>query len=98
MLELQLLVFAIGSILALIIVRPLATKYLRGNIIATNADRFIGETGIVTQDITENKWGEVYLKATYWSAVALNGNTILKDTKIEVVAIEGAKLIVKEAE
>ena len=98
MVELQLIVFAVGSILALIIVRPLATKYLRGNIVATNADRFIGETGIVTQDITENKWGEVYVKATYWSAVALNGNTILKDTRIKVIAIEGAKLIVEEIE
>lgn len=92
----QMIAFAIISVLSLLIIRPIATKYLRGNVVATNADRFIGETGVVTKDICADKWGEVYIKSTYWSAVEVNGNGISKDKKVKVIAIEGAKLIVKE--
>ena len=94
----QIIAFVLVSILILLIVRPLATKYLRGNTVATNADRFIGETGIVTKDICDNKWGEVYIKSTYWSAVEVNGGNISKDKKVKVIAIEGAKLLVKEVD
>lgn len=95
-LMIQVISFVVVSVLILLIVRPIATKYLRGNTIATNADRFIGEIGVVTKEIAENKWGEVYIKSTYWSAVEVNGGNILKDKKVKVIAIEGAKLLVKE--
>ena len=92
----QIVVFIAISLITMIIVRPIATRYLRGNTIATNADRFIGEVGSVTRSIVDGAWGEVYIKSTYWSAVEVNGNDINKGKKVKVIAIEGAKLIVKE--
>lgn len=92
----QILAFVIVSITFMVVIRPIATRYLRGNVVPTNADRFIGETGVVSRDIEENKWGEVYVKASYWSAVEVEGKAIKKGSKVQVLAIEGAKLIVKE--
>lgn len=92
----QIIVFAMVSVLSLVIIRPILTKYLRGNVVATNADRFINEIGIVTKEIEEARWGEVYIKSTYWSAVEVNGKSVEKDKKVKVIAIEGAKLLVKE--
>lgn len=92
----QIIVFAMVSVLSLVIIRPILTKYLRGNVVATNADRFINEIGIVTKEIKEERWGEVYIKSTYWSAVEVNGKSVEQDKKVKVIAIEGAKLLVKE--
>ncbi len=92
----QILAFAVVSIAFMIVIRPIATRYLRGNVIPTNADRLIGEIGVVSRTIEEDKWGEVYVKASYWSAVELEGNQVKKGSKVQVLAIEGAKLIVKE--
>lgn len=45
----QIAVFVIMSFLSMLIVRPVAARYLRGNVVRTNADRYIGEKGIVTK-------------------------------------------------
>lgn len=95
---LQIVVFVLVSVLSLLLIRPMLTKYLRGNVVATNADRFINEIGVVTKAIGEATWGEVFIKSTYWSAVEVNGKSIEKDKKVKVIAIEGVKLLVKEIE
>lgn len=92
----QVVVFVIVSILMMIVIRPLATKYLRGNTIATNADRLIGENAIITKEIKDNGWGEVRIQSQYWSAIEVDGKSIEVGKKVKVLAIEGAKLIVKE--
>ena len=94
----QIIVFAIVSTLSLFTIRPIAAKYLRGNVVPTNADRCIGEIGIVTKAISNNRWGEVFVNTTYWSAVELNGKCVDVDKKVKVIAIEGAKVIVIEVE
>ena len=91
----QAVVFFIVSIASMLVVRPLATKYLRGNIIATNSDRVINEEGIVKKEITSQSWGEVLVKGSVWSAVEVNGKNVPVDAKVKILAIEGAKLIVK---
>ena len=44
--------FAIVSIVSMLVVRPIASRYLRGNTIATNADRCIGEFGVVVKPVS----------------------------------------------
>ena len=95
-LELQICAFAVVSLVTMVIVRPVATRYLRGNIIATNADRMIHEVGLVTKDITAESWGEVKIKGALWSAVNIDSSVIPAGSKVKVMAIEGAKLIVRE--
>lgn len=95
---LQVIVFAVVSILLLVIVRPISARYMRGNIIATNADRYIGEMGIVEKRITSQEWGIVKVSGAYWSAVAYNCDAIEKGSCVKVIAIEGAKLLVTKVE
>lgn len=90
----QIAVFVIMSFLSMLIVRPVAARYLRGNVVRTNADRYIGEKGIVTKKITSNDWGEVKIQGTIWHAVSVEDEEIEEGSRVKVVAIEGAKLLV----
>ena len=90
----QIAVFVIMSFLSMLIVRPVAARYLRGNVVRTNADRYIGEKGIVTKKITSNDWGEVKIQGTIWHAVSVEDEEIEEGRRVKVVAIEGAKLLV----
>lgn len=92
----QFAVFFVISLIAVILSRPLAKKLMRGNTIATNADRVIGEQAIVTKEITPHKWGEVKVRGTYWHAVSDTGDVIEVDALVKVISIEGAKLIVRK--
>ena len=90
----QIAVFVIMSCLSMLIFRPVAARYLRGNVVRTNADRYIGEKGIVTKKITSNDWGEVKIQGTIWHAVSVEDEEIEEGSRVKVVAIEGAKLLV----
>lgn len=92
---LQIIVCLAVAVLFILIVRPMAVKYLRGNIVATNADRLIGDIAVVTKDIQEDTWGEVRVHGMMWSAVNLDHTVIPKQAKVRIVAIEGAKLLVR---
>lgn len=92
----QVVVFLVVSLLTVLVIRPVAVKYLRGNVIATNTDRLIGKTGFVTQEITAGHWGEVKVDGTAWSAVEVDGNAVAVGETVRIAAIEGAKLIVRK--
>jgi membrane protein implicated in regulation of membrane protease activity len=94
----QLTVFMVVSILSLLAVRPLAANYFRGNIVATNADRIIGQHTTLVKAVKSNEWGEVNVYGTVWSVAELNNRPLDIGTIVEVVAIEGAKLIVKKVD
>jgi membrane protein implicated in regulation of membrane protease activity len=94
----QLAVFIVVSILSLLAVRPLAANYFRGNIVATNADRIIGQHTTLVKAVKSNEWGEVNVYGTVWSVAELSNRPLDAGTVVEVVAIEGAKLIVKKVD
>lgn len=91
----QIVCFVVVSLVSMLVVRPIASKYLRGNVVATNADRCIGEIGLVTKTITKDAWGEVKVNGTTWHATPIENEEILEAEKVKVIAIEGAKLLVK---
>ena len=91
----QIIIFVIISIICILLVRPLAANYLRGNIVKTNADRAIGEHAILLKAIKENSWGEVKVNNVLWHVRSYDNNPIEQGEKVEVLAIEGAKLVVK---
>lgn len=78
----QIAVFVIMSFLSMLIVRPVAARYLRGNVVRTNADRYIGEKGIVTKKITSNDWGEVKIQGTIWHAVSVEDEEIEEGSRV----------------
>lgn len=90
------ILFAVISVLCIIVTRPLAKKYLRGNIVKTNLDRVIGKHCLVTETITPDNKGEVKVMGTLWSATSLNNAFIQAGEYAEVVAIEGAHVVVKK--
>lgn len=92
----QSLVFLLVSAVLIFGLRPLATKHLNPKIVPTNADRLIGLTALVTKTIEENQWGEVNINGSIWSAVSEDRQIIPIGTNVQILAIEGAKLIVKE--
>lgn len=95
---LQVVIFTIVSVTCIIISRPLAKKYLRGNTIKTNLDRVIGKHCLVTETITADTKGEVKVMGTLWSAVSLDNIKIEAGQYAEVVSIEGAHVIVRKIE
>lgn len=94
----QLIVFAAVSALALIVTRPLVKRIKVKRAEATNADRYIGKTGVVI-DTIDNAAAKGLVKVgnTTWSARSLDGKPIEKGASVIVAAIEGVKLMVKEA-
>ena len=90
----QLFVFIILSIILLISVKPLAKNYLRTNVVSTNADRLIGKVAICVKEIAPGERGQVKVEGQIWTAVTEDGDAILVNEKVEILAIEGVKLIV----
>ena len=92
----QYIAFFVVSIASMLIIRPMAHNYLRGNIVPTNYDRLIGQNATLSKEITSNSWGEIDTGGTKWSCASLDNHPIPEGTNVRIVAIEGAKLIVKE--
>lgn len=91
---LQYVAFFVVSIISMLVIRPLAFNYLRGNTVPTNSDRLIGKTAKLTKGISEDTWGEVKLDGTLWSAVTADNSSINKGEMVKVIAIDGSKLVV----
>ncbi len=92
----QLAVFFAVSIVLLVATRPIVKKHINQKSMPTNADRCIGATAIVTEDI-DNLLGKGSAKVNgiEWTARSEDGSTITAGSAVTVVKIEGVKIIVK---
>ena len=94
---LQIAVFFVVSIAALIAARPLVVKYINQTTVATNADRVLGSTARVTEAIDNTvPVGAVYVDGKTWSARSENGEEIAEGTIVRVTRMEGVRLFVEE--
>lgn len=92
----QIIVFIAVSILALVITRPLVKKYINPKKEHTNADRVIGQVGIVAEDIDNIKaTGQVKADGKIWTARATDNSIIPSGCEVIIEKIDGVKLIVK---
>lgn len=91
---LQMLIFILISLLTLVITKPLVSKFKINKVEATNSDRFIGKSGVVTKEITPKEKGEVKVLGTIWTAISDEKLEVGDDIVVE--KIEGVKLIVKK--
>lgn len=92
----ELIVFIITTTLSLLLTRPLLNKFINKNIEKTNIDRVTGKVGVALTDIEPLKNGRVKVDGKDW--MAKSDDKIKKDEKVEVLKIEGAKIIVKKKE
>lgn len=92
----QITIFVLVTALTLALTRPLVKKMLDGKKIDTNADRYIGKTGVVLIEIDNQKGqGQVNVLGNVWTARAQDGSIIPAGHNILVLKIEGVKLIVE---
>lgn len=91
----QVLVFAAVSALMLILTAPLSKRFRQSKKVSTNADRLIGQEGVVLRrvDPIENK-GQIKVMGQIWSAEGADGTELDIGEKVIVKAIEGVHVIV----
>ena len=91
----QIWVFIIASALLLVFTRKIVRKLKSNDNAKTNIDALIGETAIVTEDISNiAAKGSVKVRGNSWSARSADGSPIEKDSYVTIKEIEGVKLIV----
>lgn len=96
--NLQIGAFIVGALAAFFGIRPFFTRYCyrASPGVKTNADALAGKTGRVTEVIDEQiNSGRVFVGGDDWKAISLDGSIIEKNSKVEVVRVEGAKVYVK---
>lgn len=94
--KIQLLVFALVSIVCALTLRPVLIKYLsrkKGG--ETNAEAMVGETAIVTEPIDAYK-GRISIYGESWKAVSETGETIQVGQKVRITRINSLVLTVKK--
>ena len=94
----QLIGFIATSILTFLIFRPVLMKSIKSEKIKTNTDRLIGRTGEVVKEITSLSPGQVKINGQIWTGKSQDGVNLKEGTLVEVMDIEGAKLVVVEKE
>ena len=97
----QTAVFVVSSGLLLFLTRPFVNKYVAKDQddVVTNAKSIIGRKAIVTEDIDPLKSvGLVKVGEEVWSAISDTQDLIPKGTKVEILDIDGVKVVVKPDE
>lgn len=92
----QVVIFVAVTVLALVITRPLVKKFINPKKVKTNADKVVGQSGIVVQDINNvEATGQVKVDGQIWTARSTDNNVIASGNEVIIEKIDGVKLIVK---
>ena len=93
----QIIIFAVASLLCLFFVRPLALKYFhrKDEDRPSNVDAMVGRKGVVTETIESGGFGRVKIDGDSWKACSENDEAIGKGERVEVVAINSTIITVK---
>lgn len=89
-------VFVVLGLILMVLTRPILVKKFSHRKVKTNIDRVLGMEGIVTEEITKSKVGEVKVDGKRWSAIS--DETISVGSSVIVEMIEGVKLVVRKGE
>lgn len=91
----QTVVFVITSCILIPLTKPLADKFTGKKSIPTNSYSLINKHGIVILEIDPIKGiGQVKVNGEIWSAKTSDESKISEGTEVEVIKIDGVKLIV----
>ncbi len=95
----QLAIFVVLSVILVMISRPFADRISAEQPAGIGANRFVGETCQVLEDIdaSENT-GRVRLGQDEWRAQSQTGEVIPAGRRVEVTAVHGTRLIVAPIE
>lgn len=90
--------FVVVSVLLLIATRPLTKRFMAREIIKTNADSLIGQSGVIMKTVSLDQRGEVRINTRLWVCFVTKDITLTEGTKVVVLDIEGNKLLVEPLE
>ena len=95
----QVIVFIVVSAITLLALRPLSKRCLKRNTINSNVDSLVGKRGLLEEEIKPFEPGVCKINDVLWTEISTNGKeTIATKSVVEVVAIQGNKLLVKKVE
>ncbi len=98
-LEIELSIFLAVSVLLIVFVRKYAQKLLFKNMnTKTNVQAQEGKRYRLLEDTDFEKNGSIKINDVVWTAVSENGEAISKGELVEIVRIEGNKMVVKRVE
>ena len=94
---LALLVFGVGSIASLAVLRPIARSHLRQpRQMRTGTAALVGARAVVVEQVDGNG-GRIKLAGEVWSARSFDEHSVIEPgTPVQVAAIEGATALVYE--
>jgi len=96
---LQWLCFIVISSVLVIFSRRLVDRFTKEPPERVNVDRLVGEVGLVIEEIDPvQDRGRVRVKKDEWRATSADESGIPKDTRVRVIKVEGAHLVVERAE
>ena len=91
----QVIIFLTVSLILMALTAPLCRKFRMGEKTPTNADRLIGRTGIITEDVDPLQGkGEVKVGGQVWSVQVRGSGRARVGDNVIVEDIEGAHLVV----
>lgn len=92
----QVILFGIISVTLLIVATKIIVKKDENHQYDTNLQAIVKKIGVVRKDILPNETGIVVVENEEWSAISANNEAILENTEVEILKIEGVKLIVSK--
>jgi len=92
----QILIFGVVSFIVFLLMRKVYEKLINKNAKETNVYALVGQTGSVKKALLNGSRGYVKIGGEEWSALSSDKKDILVDEQIEVLSVEGNKLIVKK--
>lgn len=94
----QILTFCIISFIAFLFMRKLGKKVLEHSGSETNVFALIGKKAVVVDDIPAEGKGHVKIGGEEWVAIVKDGKPLAKGSKVNVLEIEGNKVIVDDSD
>ncbi len=94
----QIIIFSIISTAMLIIATKKFINQDKNYKYNTNLQAIINKKGIVKETICPNQVGIVIIDGESWSAISYDNKMIDKDKIVEVLKIEGVKVVVKKVD
>ncbi len=96
----EIIVFAVVSLVSLALTRPLVKKLMDRTERYTNTDEFVGKKVVLEKNVSKFSDGEVKINGIIYNAILpeLENEEIEKGTVVEIVALKGNKIIVKKTE
>ncbi|MHA7207954.1 NfeD family protein [Arthrobacter sp. MDT1-65] len=97
-LVLQVVVFAVVSLLMILLVRPVAVRHLKRGPAdqLNNIDRLVGASALALEPVTAHS-GTVKIGGDTWTARSADGAPLPAGTRLSVARIDGATAVVQPA-